>query len=68
MCQERMWRASKEYREAGHPVTDAREQAERHHLMLEPEDDPTQERPTSPLAEVQATIAGARVILRRLGT
>lgn len=68
MCQERMWRASKDYREAGYPVTDAREQAERHHLMLEPEDKPTHEEPTSPLAEVQAAIAGARVILRRLGT
>lgn len=38
VCQERMWRAAKEYRKAGLPVTDAREQAERDHLMLEPEE------------------------------
>ena len=38
VCQERMWRAAKESRKAGLPVTDAREQAERDHLMLEPEE------------------------------
>ena len=38
VCQERMWRAAKDNRRAGHPVTDAREQAERDHLMLEPEE------------------------------
>ena len=37
VCQERMWRAAKDNRKAGLPVTDAREQAERDHLMLEPE-------------------------------
>ena len=37
VCQERMWRAAKDNRKAGMPVTDAREQAERQHLMLEPE-------------------------------
>lgn len=43
VCQERMWRASKENRMAGMPVTDAREQAERDHLMLEPEEQETLE-------------------------
>lgn len=38
VCQERMWRAAKDNRRAGYPVTDAREQAERDHLMLEPEE------------------------------
>ena len=38
VCQERMWRAAKDNRKAGLPVTDAREQAERDHLMLEPEE------------------------------
>ena len=38
VCQERMWRAAKDNRRAGLPVTDAREQAERDHLMLEPEE------------------------------
>ena len=43
VCQERMWRAAKENRKAGLPVTDAREQAERDHLMLEPEEPETLE-------------------------
>ena len=38
VCQERMWRAAKDNRKAGLPVTDAREQAERDHLMLEQEE------------------------------
>ena len=38
VCQERMWRAAKDNRKAGLPVTDAREQAERDHLMLDPEE------------------------------
>ena len=38
VCQERMWRAAKDNRKAGLPVSDAREQAERDHLMLEPEE------------------------------
>lgn len=38
VCQERMWRQAAEYRKGGLPVTDAREQAEQDHLMLEPED------------------------------
>lgn len=43
VCQERMWRAAKDNRKAGLPVTDAREQAERDHLMLEPEEPETLE-------------------------
>ena len=38
VCQERMWRAAKDNRKAGLPVTDAREQAERDHLMRDPEE------------------------------
>lgn len=37
VSQERMWRRAKELRQGGLPVTDAREQAEREYLMLEPE-------------------------------
>lgn len=37
VAQAKMWARSKELRDAGMPVTDAREQAEREHLMLEPE-------------------------------
>lgn len=37
VCQERMWQTAEQYREGGMPPTDALEQAEREHLMLEPE-------------------------------
>lgn len=37
VVQERMWRTSQQYRKAGMPVTDAREQAEKEHLMLDEE-------------------------------
>ena len=67
VCQERMWRAAKDNRKAGLPVTDAREQAERDHLMLEPEA-PEHDEPMRPLAELQASIGEAQALLRRLGT
>lgn len=38
VLQERMWQAMNENLRAGLPVTDAREQAEIDHLMLEPEE------------------------------
>lgn len=38
VSQERMWQTARLYREGGMPVTDAREQAEKEHLMLEPEE------------------------------
>lgn len=38
VSQERMWRQMDEYLAGGMPVTDAREQAERDHLSLEPEE------------------------------
>lgn len=45
VSQERMWRRAKELRKGGLPVTDAREQAEREYLMLEPElPEPTEPR------------------------
>lgn len=37
VCQQRMWQERKQLIKAGMPLTDAREQAEREHLMLEPE-------------------------------
>lgn len=37
VCQERMWQANDDYRASGMPPTDARETAEKEHLMLEPE-------------------------------
>lgn len=37
VAQERMWRRADELMKSGLPVTDAREQAEREELMLEPE-------------------------------
>ncbi len=39
VCQERMWQATEDYRKGGMPPTDAREQAERDHLMLDREQD-----------------------------
>jgi hypothetical protein len=38
VCQERMWRQEEEYCKGGMYFTDAREQAEQDHLMLEPEE------------------------------
>lgn len=38
VSQERMWRGMDDYLKSGMPITDAREQAEREHLMLEPEE------------------------------
>ncbi|WP_379544535.1 hypothetical protein [Psychrobacter sp. R86515] len=37
VCQERMWQANDDYRASGMSPTDARETAEKEHLMLEPE-------------------------------
>ena len=37
VCQQRMWEQQAQLMKAGMPVTDAREQAERDQLMLEPE-------------------------------
>lgn len=37
VVQERMWQAMDQNLASGMPITDAREQAERDHLMLEPE-------------------------------
>ena len=39
VLQQRMWTEMDSLMEGGYPVTDAREQAEREHLMLEPEQD-----------------------------
>ena len=39
VLQARMFQEMDELMAAGYPVTDAREQAEREHLMLEPEED-----------------------------
>lgn len=49
VCQERMWRTAELYRKGGMYFTDAREQAEREHLMLEPEE---------PLEEMEEEIIG----------
>lgn len=40
VCQARMWQENERLQQSGLPVTDAREQAERAHLLLEPEDEP----------------------------
>lgn len=37
VSQERMWRQMRAYQDGGMAMTDAKEQAEREHLMLEPE-------------------------------
>lgn len=42
VAQQRMWKEQSLLIRGGMPITDAREQAERAHLMLEPEDDPQQ--------------------------
>ncbi|MEH6502189.1 hypothetical protein [Halopseudomonas aestusnigri] len=49
VCQERMWRTAELYQNGGMYFTDAREQAEREHLMLEPEE---------PLEEMEEEIIG----------
>lgn len=59
VSQERMWRQAKLYREGGMPVTDAREQAERDHLMLELEQAEPMEPRMPPEAEA-ATLPPAR--------
>lgn len=43
VSQQRMWEAMDDYLEAGYSITDAREQAERDHLMLEPEDNESED-------------------------
>ena len=43
VVQERMWRRQDELMQAGMPVTDAREQAERDELLMEPESAPTED-------------------------
>ena len=59
VSQERMWQAAAQYRKGGMPVTDAREQAERDHLMLEPEKaEPTEAR--MPQEAEAATLPPAR--------
>lgn len=40
VLQQRMWTESEAMISQGHPMTDAVEQAERNHLMLEPESEP----------------------------
>lgn len=46
VLQARMWDRQAELLKAGLPVTDAREQAEREHLMLEPEAESERELPS----------------------
>lgn len=58
VSQERMWRAAEAYRRGGLPPTDAREQAERDHLMLEPEEQEPSEPRIPP--EVEAAMMPTR--------
>jgi len=52
VMQQRMWQMTDELEAAGYPPTDAREQAEAEHLMLEPEAD-LQQREADRLEEMQ---------------
>jgi len=45
VSQERMWLEQERLVEAGMPITDAQELAEREHLMLEPEEEPQEAEP-----------------------
>ena len=69
VCQQRMWDEQARLMKAGMPVTDAREQAERQHLMLEPESaqEPPQESAASGLAAVQQAMDEGRQALLRAG-
>ena len=67
VCQQRMWEEAARLRKAGMSVTDAREQAEREHLMLEPEN-PQQESAPSELAALQQALDEGRQSLLRAGT
>lgn len=60
----RMYERSKQLRQAGLPVTDAREQAEREILMLEPEE--PEEVSDSPLAELEDVLQESRQMLAQL--
>lgn len=51
VLQTAMWEAKDQYLKAGMPPTDAREQAEREWLMLEPEDDGEESNPWAELTE-----------------
>lgn len=57
-----MWESEKRYLKAGMPPTDAREQAEREWLMLEPEDDGEE---NSPWAELTEAINQGNELLRQ---
>ena len=67
VCQQRMWDEQARLIKAGMPVTDAREQAERQHLMLDPEN-PQQESAPSELAALQQALDEGRQSLLRAGT
>ena len=62
VLQERMWQETDRLLRAGLPMTDAREIAEREHLMLEPEEPESAPRPNS-LAEVEQAMADARELV-----
>ncbi|MGH1449665.1 MAG: hypothetical protein ACRBBM_09625 [Pseudomonadaceae bacterium] len=70
VCQERMWRAEEAFSKGGMYFTDAREQAERENLMLEPEEDLERDDSDLPL-ELQGLseheAEKARAELERLG-
>lgn len=69
VCQQRMWEEMDRLVKAGMAVTDAREQAEREHLMLKPESaqEPPQESAASGLAAVQQAMDEGRQALLRAG-
>ena len=67
VCQQRMWQECDRLERSGMPMTDAREQAEREHLMLEPEN-PQQEPAPSGLAALQQALGEGRQSLLRAGT
>ena len=68
VCQQRMWAEKAMLVKGGMPVADAREQAEREHLMLEPENDQlAEDNPANGLAEIQAAMDDTRQAILRAG-
>lgn len=63
VMQQRMWAMMDQLMAAGYPVTDAREQAERETLMLEPEESEEEQEAENVLAELDQLLRESRQML-----
>lgn len=65
VCQMRMWEERDRLLESGMYYTDAREIAEREHLMLEPEEPPSED---GPWMELHKSLEAGRALIRKRQT